>query len=275
MDKEVFYEYLCADNSFEFVSTVFHLGACSSTTEWDGKYIMENNYQYSKVLLSWCLKRNIQFIYASSASVYGLGKKGFIEDLKCEEPINAYAYSKFLFDQYVRRNSGSFNSQVVGLRYFNVYGPGESLKIGMSSPAFKFNMQIREDLICKLFEGCDGYANGEQKRDFVFVEDCAKVNLWFMENKDKSGIFNIGSGKAESFNKVANILLDWHALHLKRKANIEYIPFPKNLIGSYQSFTKANLKNLRKIGFNYEFTSLENGLNKYAFNLNQDLAINL
>ncbi|MEY8195267.1 MAG: ADP-glyceromanno-heptose 6-epimerase, partial [Cycloclasticus sp.] len=173
------------------IEALFHEGACSSTTEWDGKFMMENNYEYSKTLLHFCQAQSIPFIYASSASVYG-GGSVFKEELSNEAPLNVYGYSKFLFDQYVRGQT--LSSQVIGLRYFNVYGPREQHKGSMASVAFHLNNQLLEKGDIKLFAGCDGYADGEQLRDFVYVDDVVAVNLWFLDNPEVSGIFNLGTG---------------------------------------------------------------------------------
>ena len=238
------------------VTAISHQGACSATTEWDGRYMMRNNYEYSKTLLHWCLERGVQYSYASSASVYGPGPV-FKEGLEHEKPINMYAYSKFLFDQYVRRQ-GVMSSQVVGLRYFNVYGPREQHKGSMSSVAFHFDQQIRDNGECKLFGGSDGYGDGEQRRDFIYVGDVADVNLWLLDNPDVSGIFNLGTGRSQSFNDVANAVVDWHG-----KGQLNYMPFPDHLKGSYQSFTEADMAALRAAGYETPFKSVEEGVKAY------------
>ena len=264
IDKDDFLELINKNYDFGKVEAVFHQGACSTTTEWNGKYLMKNNYEYSKKLLLWCQKIKSQFINASSASVYGLGKKGFKEKLINETPINAYAYSKFLFDQYIRKVSKDLESQVVSLRYFNVFGPREEHKSNMASTIFHFNNQLLKTNQCKLFEGTDGYENGEQRRDFVYVEDCTNVNLWFMKNPEKSGIFNVGTGISRSFNDVANEIINWHKLNkMNKEGSISYIPFTAQLKDAYQSFTQADISKLRLIGYQKEFHSLEDGINKY------------
>ncbi len=244
------------------VSAVFHLGACSSTTEWDGRYIMHNNYDYSKTLLHFCLQQNVAFLYASSASVYGDGTV-FKEDLRHEKPINMYAYSKFQFDQYVRRLLPSVGSQVVGFRYFNVYGAREQHKGTMASVAFHFNQQVKESGVVRLFQGCDGYGDGEQQRDFVYVADAVAVNVWFLQHPEKSGIFNLGTGQAQSFNEVARAVLAWHG-----RGKIEYIPFPAHLMGRYQSFTQADIRALRATGYDQPFHSVAQGVKSYLDILN-------
>ncbi len=258
MDKEDFIQRVNSGEHFaKKVDAIFHEGACSSTTEWNGKFMMQNNYQYSKELLHYCLERKIAYLYASSASVYGTGTV-FKESREYEEPINMYGYSKFLFDQYVRRHLPNAKSQVVGFRYFNVYGPREAHKDSMSSVAFHVNNQIKENAKACLFEGCDGYSDGEQKRDFIYVGDAVAVNLWFMEHPDKSGIFNLGTGRSQPFNDVANAVIAYHG-----RGEIEYIPFPDHLKGRYQSFTEADISNVRAIGYTAPFKTVEEGVTEY------------
>ena len=263
IDKNSFIEKIINDKYFEDSKIIFHLGACSATTNWDGRYLMENNYEYSKILLNWSQRKKIPFIYASSASVYGLGINGFEEKLLCEDPINMYAYSKFLFDQYVRRIYQKRTTQIVGLRYFNVYGPREQHKNSMASTIYHFNNQIEKFSKCKLFVGIDGYKNGEQKRDFVYVKDCVAVKIWLMENKSVSGIFNVGTGKTHTFNEVAESVINWHKKNFNTHGQIEYIDFPNHLVGSYQSFTKANINNLRDSGYKDSFMDVSQGVSDY------------
>lgn len=241
----------------EDIEAIFHLGACSTTTEWDGRYMMQNNYEYSKAILHFCLEEQVPLIYASSAAVYGFGEM-FKEKVEYEEPLNVYGYSKWLFDQYVRRIAPEAESQVVGLRYFNVYGPHEDHKGSMASVAFHLMNQLKNDGKVKLFQGCDGYGDGEQLRDFVFVEDCVNVNLWLFENPQVSGIFNVGTGRAQPFNAIAKTLLALHG-----EGELEYIPFPEHLKGAYQSFTEADISALRAAGYDKPFHTLEQGLQKY------------
>lgn len=263
LDREIFLEKIKLGYKFSSIEAVFHLGACSNTLETDGQFIMNNNYEYSKVLLHWCQAVSAQFIYASSASVYGSAESGFKEDQVSEMPLNIYAYSKYMFDQYVRCHQRELKNQVVGLRYFNVYGPREEHKTNMASTVYQFYKQIADSGVCKLFSGNDGYKNGEQMRDFIFVEDCAKVNLWFYDNREVSGIFNVGTGQARSFNDVANAVINWNIQNGNNDAKIEYIPFPSNLRGSYQTFTQANINALRNNGYSDTFTQLEVGITKY------------
>lgn len=250
------------DRLCDQIEIVFHQGACSTTTEWNGQYMMDNNYTYSKELLHFCLEREKPFVYASSAAVYGINSK-FIEESEHEGPINVYGYSKLLFDNYVRCIETRIKSQVAGLRYFNVFGPGEAHKKNMASVIYHFNNQIKETGELKLFEGSHGYADGEQLRDFISVDDVVDVNLWLMSNPAVSGIFNVGTGQSNSFNNVANAVIDWH-----KKGKINYIPFPDSLKESYQSFTEANLAKLRSVGYKQEFSSLKDGVNSYLNTLN-------
>ncbi len=243
------------------IKTIFHQGACSNTMEWDGEYLFQNNLLYSKELLKFCLEKSIQFIYASSASVYGSGTN-FKEDLNNESPINLYAYSKYLFDQLVRKHLGKNKSQIVGLRYFNVYGPKETHKGSMASVAFHLHQQLKAGTKVNLFKGSDGFADGEQRRDFVYVDDVIDVNLWFMKNPDKSGIYNVGTGKSQTFNEVAEAVIEWN-----QKGLINYIDFPDHLKGAYQSYTEADIDSLRKAGYSQEFLDVKAGVKKYLDSL--------
>ena len=258
MDKDDFLGRLSSDKKLASgIATVFHQGACSVTTEWDGRYMMRNNYSYSQSLLHHCLEHKTPFIYASSAAVYG-GSSQFIEDPLFEKPLNVYGYSKLAFDRYVRRVATDPQSQVVGLRYFNVYGPAEQHKGSMASVAFHFNNQVRDEGEARLFTGSDGYGDGEQRRDFVYVDDVCNVNLWFLDHPDASGIFNTGTGRAQTFNDVATAVIAWHG-----KGRIRYVPFPEHLVGAYQSFTEADLGQLRASGCDIEFRTVEDGVRDY------------
>ncbi len=245
------------------IEAIFHQGACSTTTEWDGRYMMENNYEYTKVLFHYCQTYKIPLIYASSAAVYGADNH-FKEKLEYEGPLNVYGYSKFQFDQYFRQFQSKLTSQVVGLRYFNVYGPREAHKGSMASVAFHLNNQIKESGEIRLFEGCDGYENGEQRRDFVYIGDVVDINLWFLDNPGVSGVFNTGTGRSQTFNDVANAVLAYH-----KTGRLEYIPFPEHLKGCYQSFTEANLEHLRAAGCDHQFKSVEEGVRLYMEWLNK------
>lgn len=256
MDKDEFIAAIISGEDLGF-EVIFHQGACSSTTEWNGKFMMENNFDYSKDLLHYCLDFKIPFIYASSAATYGGRSDNFIEDRQFEKPLNVYGYSKFLFDQYVREILPKAQSQVCGFRYFNVYGPREQHKGSMASVAFHLNTQISQGEKPKLFEGSDNF-----KRDFIYIDDVVAVNLWFWKN-NKSGIYNCGTGRAESFQAVADAVLAYH-----QKGQIEYTLFPENLKGRYQTFTQADLTKLRKTGCPIEFKTVAQGTNEYMQWLN-------
>lgn len=234
------------------VDGVFHLGACSDTMESDGRYLMDNNFAYSKALLHRCQEAGVPFIYASSASVYGDGARGFVEERRCEYPINAYAYSKFVFDQYVRR-LGPTRTPITGLRYFNVYGPQENHKGRMATVVYQFHRQLSAGGRLELFEGSDGF-----RRDFIHVDDVVGVNLHFLE-RPASGIFNCGTGRAESFRAIAELMAP-----LYPSAEIGTKPFPEALKGKYQAYTCADLTRLRAAGFVGDFTSLADGVRSYV-----------
>ncbi len=257
MEKEEFLKKIIGGQEPIAITAILHQGACSSTTEWDGKFMMANNYRYSKELLHYCLERRIPFLYASSASVYG-GGRHFSEEPRYERPLNVYGYSKTLFDQYVRRLLPMAASQVAGFRYFNVYGPREQHKGTMASVAFHLHNQLLAGDEVRLFEGCGGYGNGEQRRDFVYVEDVVRVLLWFLEHPERSGIFNVGTGKSQSFNDVAQAVLKSHGRGILR-----YIPFPEHLKGRYQSFTEADISRLRQAGYTAPFRPVEEGVAQY------------
>ncbi len=263
LDQDDFIQQIKENRTFtEKADVIFHQGACSDTTEWDGRYMMENNYEYSKHLLHYCQEHKIPYIYASSAAIYG-GSSTFKEERQYEKPLNVYGYSKFLFDQYVRRHQFQLESPVVGLRYFNVYGPREQHKDKMASVAYHFDQQLKQTGKMRLFAGSDGYADGEQQRDFVYVEDVVDVNIWLWKNPQVSGIYNVGTGKSQTFNDVANAVKAFH-----QKGEVEYIAFPEHLKGSYQSFTEANISALRKTGYNKAFKTVEQGVTDYLKKLN-------
>jgi len=251
------------------VEAIIHQGACSDTMESDGRYMMENNYAYSRRLLDWCQEEEIPLLYASSASVYGVGPH-YREARDCERPLNVYGYSKFLFDQQVRLRLPESTAQIVGLRYFNVYGPNEAHKGRMASVALHAYHQLKNDGKVKLFVGSDGYRDGEQRRDFVYVDDVVAVNLWFLERRAVSGIFNCGTGRAQTFNRLAVAVINavngtQDTLHdIVAKGLIEYVPFPDKLVGKYQSFTEADLTKLRGAGYPGEFMTVEQGVAAYV-----------
>jgi len=258
MEKEEFLSRLERGDFKGKIKAFFHQGACTDTTNYDVKFLVENNYRYSVKLLNYSVDEKIPFIYASSASVYGIGKRGFKEVPECEEPINPYAFSKFLFDQYVRKALSRAESQIAGLRYFNVYGPYEFHKGRMASVIYQFYRQLKEKGVIRLFGESHGYPPGEQRRDFIYVKDVVEVNLFILD-KGISGIFNCGTGVSRSFNDVVRILIE-----LNGGGGYEYIPFPEELYDKYQSFTEADLTLLRKkAGYTGIFTSLETGVREY------------
>jgi ADP-L-glycero-D-manno-heptose 6-epimerase len=274
-DKEDFLVRLKAgefDNKF---SAVLHQGACSNTMEMDGRYMMKNNYDYTVALFEFCQRQGIPFIYASSAAVYGAGTT-FREERPLERPLNVYGYSKFLFDQYLRRywqaKGKDSGSQVVGLRYFNVYGPLEGHKGTMASVPFHQFNQFQKDGKVKLFGANDGYDAGAQMRDFIYVEDVVKVNLFFLDHPEQRGIFNLGTGRAQPFNDLAVATVNALAnegnapLSLQQildKGLLEYLPFPDKLKGKYQSFTQADISALRAAGYDEPFTDVATGVARY------------
>ena len=262
VDRDDFLERVLWREDLGEVEAVFHQGACSNTMEWDGRVILRANYSYSKELFGFCAERGIPFIYASSAAVYG-GSREFRVEPSCERPLNVYGYSKLLFDRWLRQRWGRVRSQVVGLRYFNVYGPREGHKGEMASVAFKQHRQLAAGDRVELFEGTDGYADGEQRRDFVWIGDVVDVNLWFLDHPDVSGIFNVGSGRAQSFNDVARAVIAAHG-----RGRIEYVPVPDALRGRYQSFTQADLRELREAGYTRRFLPVEEGVPLYVKWLN-------
>ena len=249
------------------IEAIFHEGACSDTTEWDGRFMLENNFEYSKVLLEYCQAKRIPFLYASSAATYG-GSEVFVEDPAHEKPLNVYGYSKLLFDQYVRARWDDFDSQVVGFRYFNVYGPREQHKGKMASVAYHHHTQVQRGENPKLFGAWDGFDAGMQSRDFVYVGDVVDVNLWFLDNPEVSGIFNLGTGRAEPFKAIAETAIDFYSRNKGVKSEIEYIDFPDELKGRYQSYTRADIGRLRDAGYTAEFKTVSEGVSAYLEWLN-------
>jgi ADP-L-glycero-D-manno-heptose 6-epimerase len=272
LDKEEFSRMLAAGDFDGEIEAVLHQGACSDTMESNGRYMMQNNYRYSLELLEFCRSEGVPFIYASSAAVYGAGP-AFREEPQFERPLNVYGYSKLLLDQVVRMR-WTEKPQVVGLRYFNVYGPRESHKGRMASVAYHFFEQYRSEGRVRLFQGSGGYGPGEQRRDFVCVEDAVQVNLFFLDHPDVSGIFNLGTGRAQTFNEVAVAAIN--AVRASREEAvltfdemlsqrlIEYVPFPTGLMDRYQSFTQADVGVLRRAGYAAPFMAVEQGVPKYV-----------
>jgi ADP-L-glycero-D-manno-heptose 6-epimerase len=269
LDKDEFLARLSDGDFDDDIAVVLHQGACSDTMASDGRAMLANNYRYSVRLLEHCQDSDVPFLYASSAAVYGAGPV-FREERNCEAPLNVYGYSKFLFDQYVRRVLPERTAQIVGFRYFNVYGPREAHKARMASVVWHFFNQYRANGKVQLFEGSGGYAAGEQRRDFVSIEDVVKVNLDFLNHPERSGIWNLGTGKATTFNAVAvatinacrvadgQAALPFAELH--RAGAIEYIGFPPALSGKYQSFTEADVSLLRAAGYAAPMLSVEDGV---------------
>ena len=256
-DRDEFAERL-RSRAFERPDAILHQGACAVTTEWDGRYMMEVNYRYSVGLLEYCLAESVPLIYASSAAVYGASTVFKESDRAAERPLNVYGYSKLLFDDYVRRRLPSARSQIVGLRYFNVYGPGEAHKGSMASVAWHLHNQVGTDGEARLFGAGAGCAAGEHRRDFVYVDDVVDVILWLLEAPRVSGIFNVGTGASATFNELARAVLEWHG-----KGSIRYIPFPAELEKSYQSFTQADLGALRAAGYTGAFRDVRAGVRAY------------
>lgn len=272
LDKDEFLARIKAGDYRRGIRAILHQGACSDTTASDGRYVMDTNYAYSCTLLDFCTAEMIPLIYASSAATYG-ALTGFREQADCEGPLNVYGYSKLLMDQVVRRRWGELNAQVVGLRYFNVYGPREAHKGRMASVAFHSFNQYRAEGRVKLFEGSGGFGPGEQRRDFVSVEDVVAVNMWCLDRPDVSGIFNLGTGRAQTFNDVACATVN--ALRaangesaltlgeLQAKEIVQYIAFHEGLKDKYQSFTQADLTQLREAGYDAPFLTVEEGVTRY------------
>jgi len=271
-DKSEFYTRF-AQREFGRIDAVLHQGACSDTMEHNGRFMLDTNYRCSKDLLDACQAQGTRLLYASSAATYG-GSASFREEPEFEQPLNVYGYSKLLFDNVVRRMLASSKTQVAGFRYFNVYGPREQHKGRMASVAFHHFNQFRETGKVKLFGEYGGYGPGEQSRDFVFVDDVVAVNLWFLQNPDQSGIFNLGTGRAQPFNDVAvatvnaaRALEGGAALsqgELVRQGLIEYIGFPQALVGKYQCFTQADLSRLRATGCVHAFADVASGVQAYV-----------
>ena len=272
LDKQAFLDRL-EDGMFDgTITAILHQGACSDTTATDGHFMMQNNFEYSKRMLDYCTGEEVPFIYASSAAVYGVGPQ-FREERACEAPLNIYGYSKFLFDQIVRQRFVDRTAQLVGLRYFNVYGDRERHKGRMASVALHCFDQYRAHGRVRLFEGSGGYGDGEQRRDFISVEDVVKVNLFFLDHPGKAGIFNVGTGAAQSFNDVAVAVVNacrrrgaeapLTLAQMQDQGIIEYITFPPDLEGKYQSYTQADIGALRAAGYGAPFLTVETGVARY------------
>lgn len=257
--KRDFFDYIKNIDSKE-IEIIFHQGACTNTLEFDGNYMLENNYLFTEKLIKFCTDNNVRLVYASSAAVYGHGKKGFVENQRCENPLNIYGFSKLVIDNQVRDFLKSNKSQIIGLRYFNVYGPSENHKGNMASTIFQFYNQIKKTGKLKLFEGSERFF-----RDFIYVKDVVSVNMYFFENPKISGIFNCGTGKTHSFLEVGK-----EVVSNMENSQIENIPFPKDIEDKYQRFTKSNNKTLKQSGYKRRFTSLKKGIKEYINSLNSN-----
>jgi ADP-L-glycero-D-manno-heptose 6-epimerase len=272
-DKEDFLEALSGGAFEGGIEAVLHQGACSDTVESDGRYMMDNNYRWTVELLEFCQAEEIPLVYASSAAVYG-GGGVFRESREFERPLNVYGYSKFLADQVVRRQFAERTAPIIGLRYFNVYGPGERHKGRMASVAMHFFDQYRANGKVRLFAGSDGYGDGEQRRDFVSVDDVVAVNLHFLGKADASGIYNCGTGRAQTFNDVAVATINACRARqgeaamtpdaMRSAGLLEYFPMPADLARKYQSFTEADLTLLRRSGYAAPFASVGEGVARYV-----------
>ncbi len=286
MDKREFRRALAAGEfSSVPIRAILHQGACSNTLEDDGLFMMDNNFTYSKELLHFAVPRGIPFVYASTAAVYGLSEK-FAPLPENERPLNIYGWSKLVFDNYVRQllaSQAAPKSTVVGLRYFNVFGPREQHKGRMASVIHHFARQLRETGVIRMFEGSGGYGPGEQRRDFVYVRDLCRMNLFFAGMLEDAtavgsqialptgdvaivpphasaplfrGVVNAGTGHAHTFKQVGEAIMQAIGPELKKPGKIEFIPFPADLAGRYQHFTEADIASLRGLGYSAPFTAL-------------------
>ena len=267
VDRDELFEWLAIENNAKKIKAIIHMGAISATTETDGDLLMKNNYEYSKKLWEFCADRNLQYIYASSAATYGLGEDGYEDniDLKGHEalrPLNKYGYSKKIFDVWALKQEET-PKQWVGLKFFNVYGPQEYHKGRMASMVFHSYNQALKDGYVKLFKSHkDGYRDGEQLRDFVYIKDIVSVMSWLLKNPEVTGIFNLGTGKARSFYD-----LTYHGLKAGNLGeDIRFVDMPEDLRGKYQYFTEANMEKLKKAGYTKEFYTLEEGVKDYVSN---------
>ncbi len=275
LDKNDFYDALLAGR-FGEVEAIFHEGACSSTTEQDGRYMMANNFEVSKKVLAYCQQTGARLLYASSAATYGASST-FKEEAAYEKPLNVYGYSKLLFDQVVRRALPDLKTQVAGFRYFNVYGPREQHKGGMASVAFHNFNQFMSSGCVKLFGEYGDCKPGEQKRDFIFVDDLVNVKLWFFDHPEQSGVFNLGTGKAQPFNDIATTVVNsvrtlkglppLSIAEMVEQGILEYIAFPDKLRGKYQCFTQADMSLLRATGCDVAFNDVAHGVSAYVQDL--------
>lgn len=261
--KDKFYNLMLEENVPFNIDTVFHMGACSSTTEKNADYLLQNNYKFSLELVKYCMPRRAHFIYASSAATYGNGSAGYDDKTEISNlrPLNMYGFSKHIFDLWLQKMK--INQKVVGLKFFNVYGPNEYHKEDMRSVIHKAFEQIKETGKVKLFKSYNAdYKDGEQKRDFVYVKDAVDMAVYFYENKETFGLFNVGTGTARTWNDLVTSVFN----AMGKPVNIEYIEMPEYLKKKYQYFTEASMESVKKIGFNKSFTSLEKGVDDYVKN---------
>ena len=254
LDRDDFRDRIARGAQFGRIEAVFHQGACTDTTEWDGRYMLDTNFEVSKELFLWCQRRAATLIYASSAAVYG-GSSEFSEAVESLEPLNVYGWSKLLFDRWVAQHRKDLHTRVVGLRYFNVYGPGEAHKNRMASVVHHFSRQVETDGVVRVFSGSHGFGDGEHRRDFVFVGDAVKVNLWALESGHANGVYNVGTGASRSFNDIARAVIAFHG-----RGAIEYVPFPADLTRAYQPVTEADIGRLRADGYAEDFVPIEQGV---------------
>ena len=273
VEKDDFLEMVMADKLNSSLEAVFHLGACSDTTETNASYLIKNNYEYSKLLAQWATADNIRFIYASSAATYGDAETGFNDDqekIEILRPLNMYGYSKHLFDLWAHRTGLLKN--IAGLKYFNVFGPNEYHKADMRSFVVKAFEQINATGKVRLFKSYKPeYADGEQLRDFIYVKDAVEMTLFFFDNPQTNGLFNIGTGQARSWNDLVQAVF----AAMNKKPNIVYIEMPESIRNQYQYFTEANITSLRKAGYNKEPTNLEDAIKDYVQNyLQKDKYLN-
>jgi len=247
-------DFMMQNHLYAKTEVIFHLGANTNTTEYDSSIMMNQNYTFSKDLINWAIKVNIRVIYASSAAVYGDGSRGFMEKIECEEPLNVYGFSKYQLDQWIRSRFKEMNSQIVGLRFFNVFGPQENHKGSMASVMCQFHKQIEETDSLQVFEGSENFY-----RDFIYVKDAVDIMLFFFDRNHFSGIFNAGTGHATSFIEFAH---EFQANY--EETLLEMVPFPEQLNGNYQRFTQANLTELQNIGYDCNFTPLKDAVAEYV-----------
>lgn len=248
------------------IDAVYHQGACTDTLEYDGEYMMRNNYDFSKALLHFAIDARVPFVYASSAAVYGHATSS-VEAPENEWPLNVYGYSKLQFDRYVRRLMPAIESTVVGLRYFNVYGNGETHKGRMASMVYHLSNQVKETGVCRLFGEYSGFLPGESTRDFVYVKDLIEMNLFFGHSDGAKAIVNAGSGVCSTWNELGRAVIDTLG-----QGHIEYIPFPEGMKGKYQLGTQADLTQLRSLGYAREFTPLREGVRDYLSTMEAETA---